>query len=138
MRYVDRIHSQDHLDRVRALTPQEFNQKIDMKTRRKISEAKAQGPRAIRARLRELDREWDIDRVLLANFSALIFAQLLLGRKNRKWLLGPLVKIPFLFMQSTLGWSPPSLWLRPLGVRTTKEIQAEREALLSNLYSQDS
>lgn len=133
MRYVERIHSQDHLDRVRALTPQEFNQKIDLKTRRKISEAKAHGPRAIHARLRELDREWDVDRALLANFSVLIFAQLLLARKNRKWLLGPIVQIPFLFMQSTLGWSPPSLWFRPLGVRTAKEIQAEREALLSNL-----
>lgn len=93
------------------------------------------GPRAIRARLRELDREWDIDRVMLANFSALIFAELLLARKNRKWLLGPIIQIPFLFMQSTLGWSPPSLWFRPLGVRTAKEIQAEREALLSTLYN---
>lgn len=138
MRYVDRIHSQDHLDRVRALTPQEFNQKIDLKTRRKISAAKAQGPSAIHARLRELDQEWDIDRVLLANFSVLIFAELLLARKNRKWLLGPILQIPFLFMQSTVGWSPPSLWLRPFGVRTTKEIQAEREALLSNLASQSS
>ena len=133
MRYVERILSQDHHDRVRALTPSEFNHKIDLKTRRKISEVKAQGPRAIRARLRELDREWDIDRVLFANFSALIFAELLLARKNRKWLLGPIIQIPFLFMQSTMGWSPPSLWFRPLGVRTTKEIQAEREALLSNL-----
>lgn len=135
MRYVDRILAQDHHDRVRALTPQEFNHKIDLKTRRKISEVRALGPRAIRARLRELDREWDIDRVLLANFSALIFAELLLARKNRKWLLGPLVQIPFLFMQSTVGWCPPSMWFRPMGVRTAKEIQAEREALLSSIQS---
>lgn len=131
MKSFTTLVNQDHHDRVRALTSHKVNLKIDLKTRRKIKEAKAQGAEAIRARLSELDREWDINRVLMLNFSVLVFTQLLLARKNRKWLWGPLLQTPFLIMHSTLGWCPPSLWFRPMGFRTQKEIQAEREALLA-------
>ncbi len=133
MKYVDRILTEDHHDRVRALTSRKINYKIDMKTKQKINEAKALGPRAVQARLQQLDREWDINKLFMVNFSIIVFTELLLARKNRKWLWVPIVQTPFLFMQAALGWSPPSLWFRLLGIRTSKEIQAEREALLSNL-----
>lgn len=122
-----------HLDRVRDLTPKSVNQKIDRTTRESLNSVTTQGPEAIRKRLTELDKEWHIDRVLMLNFSVLVFAQLLAARKNKKWLWGPLIQTPFLGMHAIFGWCPPSLWFRPLGFRTRQEIEAEREELLTAL-----
>lgn len=127
------IESRISHDRIRALSTSKSNETIDRKTERAIRVVEAQGDAAVVERLRELDREWDIDRVLMLNFSALVFIQLLLARKNKKWLWGPLIQTPFLFMHATLGWCPPSLWFRPLGFRTRQEIQAEREVLMDYL-----
>lgn len=120
-------------DRVRNLTAENVNRKIDRETRRELMGTEHMGQDEIRRRLGELDREWDIDRVLMLNFSIFVFAQLLAARKNKKWLWGPLIQTPFLFMHATLGWCPPSLWFRPMGFRTRFEIQAEKEALLAAL-----
>jgi hypothetical protein len=130
---IDALVHEEHHDRVRAMTTQKVNQKLDRNTERRIHAIQSEGPQAIRDRLEELDKEWDIDRVLMLNFSVLVFAQLIAARKNPKWLLGPLIQTPFMFMHATLGWCPPSLWFRPMGFRTRKEIQAEREALLQIL-----
>ena len=127
-----------HEDRIRSVTAERVNHKIDIKTERIIRGLKAMGPDAIRIRLKELDKEWDIDRVLMLNFSVLVTAQLLAARKNIKWLWGPLIQTPFIGMHALLGWCPPSLWFRPMGFRTKKEIQSEREALLSILRKQTS
>lgn len=127
------ILHQDHYDRVRNMTLERVNRKLDLKTERYVRAIQSEGPFAIRERLKELDKEWDIDRILMLNFSIIVFAQLWAARKNPKWLFGPLMQTPFLLMHSTLGWSPPMLVLRPLGFRTRKEIHAEREALLSYL-----
>lgn len=124
-----------HYDRIRSNTLERVNHKIDRNTERTIAEVVALGPEAVRERLKELDREWDIDRVLMLNFSVIVFAQLLAARKNRKWLWGPLIQTPLLLLHATVGWCPPMLWFRPLGFRTRQEIQAEREALILKLYS---
>lgn len=120
-------------DRIRKHTLQRANRKIDLKAERKISQVTRGGDAAIRQRLLQLNREWDIDRVLMLNFSVLVFAQLLAARKNKKWLWGPLIQTPLLFLHATFGWCPPMLWFRPMGFRTRFEIQQEREALLSAL-----
>lgn len=120
-------------DRIRSLTSDRVNRNLDKKTERLLRGVEAMGPDAIRERLNEIDKEWDIDRVLMLNFSVLVFAQLLLARKDKRWLWGPLIQTPFMFMHATVGWCPPSLWFRPMGFRTKKEIQAEREILLSFL-----
>lgn len=130
---MELYNPENHYDRIRDLTADKVNQKIDLQTERIIRGLEAMGPDAIKLRLKELEKEWDIDRVLMLNFSVLVFAQLLAARKNRNWLWGPLIQTPFLFLHSTLGWCPPSLWFRPMGFRTRKEIQSEREALLSLL-----
>lgn len=126
-------HPEGHFDRVRYFTTNKINQNIDVKAQRIIRGVISMGPEEIRKRLKELDKEWDIERMLMLNFSVLVFAQLLAARKNPKWLWGPLIQTPFLFMHSTLGWCPPSLWFRPMGFRTRKEINAEREVLTSIL-----
>jgi len=120
-------------DRVRQLTTDSANQKIDEQTQAAVERAAAGGRPAVEQRLTALAREWDVDRVLVLNFAVLVFAQLVAAKKDRRWLWGPLIQTPFLFMHATLGWCPPVLWFRPMGFRTRFEIQAEREALLRQL-----
>ena len=123
----------EEFDRVRDMSTDKANRAIDASTRESIERATAGGRAAIDQRLVALQQEWDIDRVLMVNFAALVFAQLIAATRDRRWLWGPLVQTPFLMMHATLGWCPPSLWFRPMGFRTRFEIQAEREELLRRL-----
>ncbi len=123
----------EHLDRVRQMSTDDANRAIDERTRESVDRVVAAGPDAIEQRLTALQKEWDIDRVLMANFAALVFLQLVAARRDRRWLWGPLVQTPFLMMHAVAGWCPPSLWFRPMGFRTRSEIQAEREMLLRHL-----
>ena len=123
----------ERYDRVRNMSTESANRRIDARTRDSIERTSAAGRAAIERRVTELQQEWDIDRVLVVNFATIVFAQLLAAHKDRRWLWGPLVQTPFLFMHATIGWCPPVLWFRPLGFRTCFEIQAEREELLKRL-----
>src|SRR5437899_1819207 len=79
-------------DWVRAHTKPEINEKIDTETERRIRFFAAQEPQAISERLQELDREWDIERVLETNAASLILLGTLLGATaSRKWFIVPLV-----------------------------------------------
>lgn len=122
-----------HHDQIRDKTFRSVNRKIDENTERMIADVTAMGHDAVLARLDELDREWDINRVLMVNFGVLVFPQLLAARKNKKWLIGPLIQTPFMLFHAFKGWCPPLLWWRPLGFRTRHEIQAEREELIKFL-----
>jgi hypothetical protein len=83
-------------------------------------------------RLRELDREWDIERAIELNASAIAFLGTSLGRAHhRNWLVLPLVVTAFLFQHAVQGWCPPVPILRRLGFRTTYEIEQERRELLA-------
>ena len=133
MSIATREHRLEEHDRVRRLSTENANREIDEHTRTAIEHASAGGRAAIERRLTQLAQEWDIDRVLMLNFSALVFLQLAAALRDRRWLWGPLVQTPFLLMHATVGWCPPSLWFRPMGFRTRFEIQAEREELLRRL-----
>jgi hypothetical protein len=123
----------EQADRVRNMSTESANRKIDADTRAALARTSAGGRAAIEQRLADIQREWDVDRVLMLNFAVLVFAQLVAARKDRRWLWGPLTQTPFLAMHALVGWCPPSLWFRPLGFRTRFEIQAEREDLLKRL-----
>ena len=87
-------------------------------------------PDAIERRLRELDREWDIERTLEANASTLAFTGVVLGATlDKRWLALPAVVTAFLFQHAVQGWCPPLPILRRLGFRTSREIETERYAL---------
>jgi len=131
--FIDHEAQLEEFDRVRHMSTDGANRAIDASTRASIERATAGGRTGIEQRLAALQQEWDIDRVLMVNFAALVFAQLVAARRDRRWLWGPILQTPFLMMHATLGWCPPSLWFRPMGFRTRFEIQAEREALLRYL-----
>lgn len=87
-------------------------------------------PEDIDARLRELDREWDIERTLEANASTLALTGTLLGAfVDRRFLILPGVVTAFLLQHALQGWCPPLPVFRRLGVRTAAEIAHERYAL---------
>lgn len=92
----------------------------------------AVSPGGIEARLRELDREWDLERTLEANASSLALAGLALGTfVDRRFYLLPTAVAGFLLQHALQGWCPPLPVLRNLGFRSQSEIEAERHALLA-------
>ena len=86
----------------------------------------------IPVRLRELKQEWDIERAIEANASALALTGTALGAtQDRRWLILPVLVTAFLFQHAIQGWCPPVPILRRLGFRTAHEIEQERTALMA-------
>jgi hypothetical protein len=118
-------------NRVPAHTSPALNDRIQRAIQQNAS-ALAGHPDLISKRLRQLDREWDIERAIEMNASALAFAGTSLGATvNRKWLLLPALVTAFLFQHAIQGWCPPVPVLRRLGFRTVYEIEQERRELLA-------
>lgn len=86
-------------------------------------------PDEIDGRLAELNSEWDIERMLQANAAGFSLFGVLMGVRDRKWLVLPMAVAGFLMQHALQGWCPPAEVFRRLGVRTTKEINDERYAL---------
>lgn len=114
-------------ERVPRHTAAHVNEKIRRRTQANIAKARALGPEAIQHRLRELDREWDIERAIEANASSIALAGIALGVfVNRRFLLLPAAVCGFLLQHALQGWCPPVPILRRLGFRTQTEIEGER------------
>lgn len=121
-------------DRVRKSSPGRVNRRIDAMTEARIEEFRTKPLIEVRARIAELEREWDVDRILMAVFAVVGGTTFLLGEKvNRKWLALFSVQMGFLLYHSVKGWCPPVSVLRRLGFRTVREIEAEKSALESFL-----
>lgn len=117
-------------DRVRANTAAHVNRRIDEETKRRVARFAGRSEAAISRRIEELDLEWDMERYLEINASALALTGTLLGwLVNKKFLAIPCIVLPFLFQHSLQGWCPPVPILRRRSVRTRKEIDAEKYAL---------
>ena len=106
------------------------NAKIDGDTEENIQYWSSQPREAIDARITALDREWDVERYLAMNASALALAGILAGLAGkRRALLLSTVVLAFLFQHAVQGWCPPLTLFRSLGIRTRKEIDREKYAL---------
>ncbi len=116
--------------RVAQQTDEEINARIRRQTEANVAYFGKGGPQAIAERLRELDREWDVERLLEANAATIALTGLCLGSLvNRRWFLLPAVVAGFLLQHAVQGWCPPIPVFRRLGVRTQSEIEQERYAL---------
>ncbi len=117
-------------DRVQSHTCDRINQRIHEEARQRVLDASNESETQISARIHKLDREWDIERWLEMNASALAFTGVLCGLfVNRKFFAIPCLVLPFLFQHAVQGWCPPVPILRRRGVRTQKEIDEEKFAL---------
>ena len=121
-------------DRIRDNTPDSINQKIDRKTQQNIQYYNKQNEMVIKSRIKELDHEWDIERVLALNASLFALTGTILGiTVNKKWLILPVVVTSFLAQHAVQGWCPPLPLFRKSGFRSRKEIDLERYALVETL-----
>ena len=121
---------QQTADRVRRRTSPEVNRRIDTDIEKNIRYFATQSREAIDQRIRELDREWDIERTLETNAASLGLIGLSLGvLGKRTWLGLPGVVLGFLLMHAIQGWCPPVPIFRRAGVRTQQEIDREKYAL---------
>ena len=117
------------VERVPQNTSEEINKRIARETNRRVN-FYATNPIGIERRLRELDEEWDIERVLEANAASVAFAGTLLAATvHKRWLMLPVLVTGFLFQHAVQGWCPPVPVLRRMGYRTAREIETERIAL---------
>jgi hypothetical protein len=117
-------------DRVRAHTAPEINRKIDADLERRLRFYSVQDRQTLTQRIQELNREWDVERVLEAKASSVVLVSMILGiTGRRKWFVAPVLVSSFLLMHALQGWCPPVPLLRRLGVRTRFEIEQERYAL---------
>jgi len=90
----------------------------------------AERPASIDDRLRDLDREWDIERMLAIHTAAFSLAGIALGiLASLWWLLLPALLATFLLEHALHGWCPLVEVFRQMGIRTRMEIEAERYAL---------
>jgi hypothetical protein len=123
--------SLNEVDRVRLRTDEDVLDGLDDDLRGRVARYAQADEREIAARLEELDREWDVERVLIVNASTLATLGLLASLRRRPALLLPLVVGSFLLQHGLQGWCPPLTIFRKLGVRTRREIDLERYALKS-------
>jgi len=66
-------------DRVRRSTPSHLNEKIDREIARNVETYGNTSQREIQQRIHDLDREWDVERVLEVNASTLALTGLVLS-----------------------------------------------------------
>lgn len=119
--------------RVEAHTSPQFNERVRADLQERLAAYQNNDRRTlIDNRLRELDREWDVERILQTNFAALSLVGLgLASRVHKRWLVLALGVPAFMLQHALQGWCPPLALLRRLGVRTAREINEERFALQS-------
>ena len=118
------------VDRVRANTARDVNEEIDSRIDESIQLYRGKGVTDILQRLYELEREWDIERMLEMMASSFSLTGLVLGRtKNKRWFIFPTIVLSFLLVHAVQGWCPPLSILRRLGFRTREEIDRELYAL---------
>lgn len=121
------------LDRVRKRTSDRLNERIDHQTARRVEEYVTRAHGDIADRVDQLEREWSVQRAFhlgtsLAGLAGIALAAVGLRRTG----LGLAAGIGgFNLHYALAGWTPPILLLRRLGLRTRREIDAEKFALKS-------
>ena len=118
-------------DRVREQSPETSNKEIDRETEGRLIRYATMSTEEMSRRIEELEREWDMERLLETNASALTVGAMaaFAATGSRKWLFVPGVVMSFFFQHAVQGWCPPVPVFRRAGVRTRQEIERERYAL---------
>jgi hypothetical protein len=118
------------VSRVPINTPKEINREIDRQTQANLARYAEAEPAEIEKRLRELDEEWDIERMLETNASIAVLTGVALGTLvDKRFFVIPALVGGFLLQHAVQGWCPPLPILRKWGFRTASEIAYERYAL---------
>lgn len=117
-------------EKVRLHTSASVNERIRLRTRRNVARYRGRSAGEIAARIAEIDREWDTERVLEASAAGFAMIGTALGfARKPAWFVLPGVVGFFLMQHALQGWCPPLSVIRRLGVRSAAEIEEERTAL---------
>ena len=117
-------------DRIRNSTPSSINYRLDQAVMKRIWSYAKKTPREISDRIEQLDREWDLERVIETNAAGIALTGLIVGvLSSRKWLVLPAAVLGFLLQHALTRKSPPVQLLRRIGIRTRREIESEKYAL---------
>ena len=116
--------------RVALNTNKKVNENIEQETINNINKFKDASFNEFTARIEELDKEWDIERVLEVNAATIVFVTTILGfTLSIYWfILTGLVGF-FLLQHAVQGWCPSLSLIRMLAVRTSEEINNEKVVL---------
>jgi hypothetical protein len=130
------LFATDSADRVRAHTATAVQSRLDRELVERIrhfaqqADGSERGRALLTRRLEEVEQESDMERTLQANAATLALAGTALAAvHSRRWLLVPGVVTGFLLQHALQGWCPPVALFRRLGIRTAREIAAERYAV---------
>jgi hypothetical protein len=122
--------SQAHTDRIRRLTFKSDLDRIDQGIRDSVRRHANLDQAAISRRIEELDREWPVERALMAGAGTFVWLGLILGGIVKRRLTAiSAVAGAMLILFAIFGWVPPVLFIRRFGFRTRGEIDSERIAL---------
>ena len=117
-------------EHVRRVTSDKQNSVIDETILLNIREYAGKSPAEISQRIKALDKEWDIERMLDLNMSAMalfgITSSLLF---NKYSIILPILLLLFFIWHAVRGWCPPIPILRFSKIRTRPEIDREKYAL---------
>lgn len=117
-------------ENVRKVTSDGANSVIDQIILTNIRKFAGKSPEEISHRIKQLDKEWDVDRVLDLNMSAFalcgITSSLIF---NQYSIILPILLLLFFIWHAFQGWCPPIPMLRYLKFRTRPEIDREKYAL---------
>jgi hypothetical protein len=117
-------------DKVRAKTPPEINQAIDIETAAIVRFYAGKTEDEISKRIEMLDKEWDIGRIVEVRAAMVSLVGIILGlKRSKKWFILPIIASTFLLQYAIQGWCPPVSILRRFGFRTRQEIYLEKCAL---------
>src|SRR4051812_9288124 len=120
MSIADRLPATAH--RVELHTAPKLNDAIRQRADAEIVRLESAPADEIEHRLRTLDAEWDVERLLQTNASAIVLLGLALATTvNKKFLLLPAGVFGFFAQHALQGWCPPIPVFRRLGVRTQRE-----------------
>ncbi len=130
-------HANGYHDPVRAHSVQRVNELIDARIEENISTYRQASPWDVNDRLNQLEHEWDVERLTMANLGGLAAVGGLLGLLwGRRWFWLSALAGGFIVQQTLRGWSPPASFARRFRVRTREEIDREYDALCDALAEQ--
>jgi len=96
-------------------------------------------PEVISARIQQLEREWDLERVQDLNNTLYELNGTLLGKiLNKHFTELPVSTTMRLAQEAGNNWNPPASMFKSLGYRTKEEIEKEKSALLMTKGEADS
>jgi hypothetical protein len=115
--------------RVRKNTSDEKNLRIDQEIVENISKY-GRNPQDIDNRIKQLEKEWSIERALEMNMSVVASLGIALAiLVNTYWIILPIIVLVFFMQHALQGWCPPLPLFRYFKVRTRQEIDHEKFGL---------